>query len=69
MVEVSRAVARRAASIRADAGIGLIDAIVAATAVTEGCSVLVSNDRKFRRLAGEIRYVHLDDHVAGGLDA
>jgi len=57
---VSRDVALRAAKIRAELSLRLPDAIVAATALEAGCSALLANDVKFKRLKG-IAYLHLDD--------
>jgi predicted nucleic acid-binding protein len=65
VVPVSRQVARRAAEIRAAHGLRMVDAIVAATALEEGCTALLGNDRALRRLEGRIAYLHLDDVVDG----
>ena len=65
VVPVSRQVARRAAELRAGHGLRMVDAVVAATALEEGCTALVGNDRASRRLVGQISYVHLDDLVDG----
>lgn len=64
VVPVSRQVARRAAELRR-ARSGMVDAIVAATALEEGCTALVGNDRALRRLEGVLSYVHLEDLVRG----
>lgn len=50
---------------RAGHGLRMVDAIVAATALEEGCTALVGNDRALRRLEGVLSYVHLDDLVRG----
>jgi predicted nucleic acid-binding protein len=60
---VSRAVAREAASFRARYRLSLPDAVVAATASTEGCGALLANDDVFKRLAAPWKYLHLDDYV------
>lgn len=60
---VSRAVASRAAELRADRHLRMVDAIVAATALEEGCTAIVGNDRDFRRLR-ELTYLHVDDLIA-----
>jgi len=59
-VPVSRAIGRSAARLRAQLGLKLVDAVVAATAVSEGCTALVANDSDFRRLE-TLAYIHLDD--------
>lgn len=58
---VSRAVARTAADLRARLRLKLIDAVVAATALEEGCTALVGNDQDFRKLGATLTYVHVDD--------
>jgi predicted nucleic acid-binding protein len=62
-VPVSRPVARRAAELRVEHRLRMVDAIVAATALEEGCTALVGNDLDFRRLRG-LTYLHVDDLVA-----
>lgn len=64
VVAVSRPIAQEAAGLRADFGLSLADAIIVATALAEGCSSLLGNDRRFRRLEKRLTYVHLDDLVA-----
>lgn len=61
---VSREIARRSAQIRAETMLRLPDAIVAATALDAGCSALLGNDSKFRRLKEKIAYLHLDDQAS-----
>lgn len=63
VVPLSRPTAREAARLRSQIGLGLADAVVAATALGVGCTALVGNDRRFRRLEGRLAYVHLDDLV------
>lgn len=63
VVPVTRSTARVAASLRARQRLRLADAVVAATALTAGCTALVGNDRAFRRLDDRLAYVHLDDLV------
>lgn len=60
---VTREAGRAAADLRARHGLGMVDAIVAATAFEEGCTALVGNDDAFRRLAGSLAYLHVDDLV------
>ncbi|GIU98727.1 MAG: hypothetical protein KatS3mg014_0343 [Actinomycetota bacterium] len=64
VVPVSRPVARRAAQLRAEHRLRMVDAIVAATALEHGCTALVGNDRSFRRLEGALTYLHEDDLIA-----
>ena len=52
VVPISKDTLLEAAKLRATQGLKLPDAIHAATAIAEGCSVLVSNDAAFRRLIG-----------------
>ncbi len=63
VVPVTRSTARVAASLRAPQRLGLADAVVAATALTSGCTALVANDPAFRRLDDRLACVHLDDLV------
>lgn len=66
VIDVSRAVARQAASIRAKHRTILPDAIVAATATVTSSSGLLGNDVDFRRIESGWEYLHLDDLVVGG---
>jgi predicted nucleic acid-binding protein len=52
LVPVTTVVAEHAARIRAERNLRLPDAVIAATAVTEGCTHLVANDAKFAQVAG-----------------
>lgn len=63
-VEVSMAVAERAASLRARYNLSTPDAIHVATALHARTDWLVTNDRKLRRVDAEgIRVWLFDDHV------
>ncbi len=64
VVGVDRSTAEDGARVRAEHGLGLVDAIVVATALRSDCTALVGNDADFRRARGQISYVHLDDEVA-----
>lgn len=65
VVDVTRAIARRAAQLRASWELRLADALVAATAVEKECVALVSNDKHFQRLQlPGIAYLHLDAALA-----
>jgi predicted nucleic acid-binding protein len=52
LLAVTPTVLRRAAHIRATHGLKTPDAIHAATALDAGCSMFVTNDAGFRRVAG-----------------
>ncbi|MBI4730352.1 MAG: type II toxin-antitoxin system VapC family toxin [Acidobacteria bacterium] len=66
LADVTRDISREAAQIRAERGLSLGDALIAATAVRTGCSALLSNDEGFRRVDGTLVYLHLDDLIGGG---
>ncbi len=59
VVELTRAIARTAAQIRADRRLSLADATIVATAVHAGCDVLVGNDERCAQRVREIPYVFL----------
>ena len=62
--EVDRAVARLAAGMRARMNLKAPDALIAATAVAEGCDAIIGNDRDFAvRVRQDIPYLRLDDYV------
>ncbi len=61
---VGREIGRLAAHIRSEIGLRLADALIAATAISSGCTALLGNDEKLRRLGDRIEYLHLDDHTA-----
>ena len=61
VVEASRDIARRAAGIRADRGLGLADAMVVATGIEARCTALVGNDKALRRASDLLTYLHVDD--------
>jgi predicted nucleic acid-binding protein len=65
VVSVSREIARNAAALRAAHGLGLADAIVAATALASGCTALMGNDTTLRRLSDQLTYLHLDELTDG----
>ena len=60
---VDRAVAKRAAEVRAASRLRLPDAIVVATAIEERCDVLIGNDGAMSRGVPGIPYLHLDDYI------
>ena len=61
LVDVNREVARRAAQLRAHYNIRPADALQVATALLEGATTFVTNDRKLTRLSQEIGIIVLDD--------
>lgn len=61
--DVTRAVARRAAQLRARYGVRPADALHVATALLRGATAFVTNDRGLTRLAPELDVVILDDFV------
>lgn len=56
-------VAERAAHIRANYNLGMSDALVAGTAVAEGCSHLISNGAAFHKVP-ELRALIVQDFVS-----
>jgi predicted nucleic acid-binding protein len=64
VVAVDRRSARLAARLRAQHGLGLVDAIIVSTALMNGCEAVVSNDGKWRRVT-EVPIVNLDELVEG----
>ena len=52
LVPIARAVLERAAALRAATNLKTPDAIHAATALIEGCTLFVTNDALFRRVPG-----------------
>ena len=60
---VDRPVARAAAEIRARDRLGSPDAIIAATAMVEGCDAIIGNDRAMARRLRGISYLCLDDYT------
>ncbi len=64
IVDIDRDIARRAAQIRATYNLRPADAIHIATALHNGATAWVSNDRQHERLAEEIAVMLLDDYAA-----
>ncbi len=59
-IPVDRAIARRAATVRAELNLPLPDAFIVATAVEAGCDAIVGNDARCARRVTEIPYAYLD---------
>ena len=60
---VDRLIARRTADVRARTKLRTVDAVIAATAVEEGCDAIIGNDSEFARLVVGVPYLYLDDYV------
>ncbi len=63
LVDVTRDVARRAAQLRAKYNLRPADALQVATALINGATIWVSNDKKLKRLESEIEVLILDDFM------
>lgn len=61
---VDRAIARRAADVRARTGLRIPDAIIVATAVEEHCQAIIGNDATMARRVTEMPYLYLEDYVS-----
>lgn len=59
---VSREVSWRAAELRAVSRLGPMDAIIAATAVADGCDAIIGNDSVFAARVQQIPYIYLGDY-------
>ena len=63
VIELGRAIARRAALLRAaHPALRLPDATIIATAIDAGCDLIVGNDAEWSKLK-EVPYVRLDDII------
>jgi predicted nucleic acid-binding protein len=63
LADVTRAVARRAAQLRARYGVRPADALQAATALLNGATTFVTNDRKLVRLTPELNVLILESFI------
>jgi predicted nucleic acid-binding protein len=63
LADVTRAAARRAAQLRARYGVQPADALQAATALLNGATAFVTNDRRLARLAPELNVLVLEGFV------
>ncbi|MGH2593274.1 MAG: type II toxin-antitoxin system VapC family toxin [Anaerolineae bacterium] len=52
LIPIAKTILERAASLRATADLKTPDAIHAATALSQGCALFVTNDPAFRRVLG-----------------
>ena len=60
---VNREVAWRAAELRAVDRLGPMDAIIAATAIAEGCDAIIGNDSVFAAQMRRLPYLYLGDYI------
>lgn len=60
LAPVTRLVILKAASIRATTGLKTPDALIIATAIEQGATLIITNDRQWKRVTG-IEVVCLDD--------
>ncbi len=60
---VDRAIARRAARVRASTRLRAIDAIIVATAIEERCDAIIGNDAAMASQVTGIPYLYLEDYV------
>jgi predicted nucleic acid-binding protein len=65
IMDVNRTIARRAAELRARTRIKGLDALIVASALTQGCRYLIGNDSDVARRVTEIRYTTLNDMLDG----
>ena len=61
---VDRTVSAAAASIRANTGLRLPDALIAATAAVDRCDAIIGNDRAVARHQLGVPYLYLDDYLS-----
>jgi len=64
LIEVTREIARQAAQLRATYNLRPADALQVATTMMNNTTLWISNDKKLRRLEGEIEVVILDDYTS-----
>jgi predicted nucleic acid-binding protein len=64
IADVTRAIARQAARLRAEYNLRPADALQIATALQLGGTALVTNDRQLRRLVGLLDVVLLDEYAS-----
>ena len=66
ILDVDRTIARRAAELRARTRVKGLDALIVATALTQGCRRVFGNDGEVARRVTEVDYVTLDSILEGG---
>jgi predicted nucleic acid-binding protein len=62
VVDVNRAIARRAASLRPVNSISIADAVIMATAIETDCDLVLGNDKRWAAVPG-VPFARLDDIV------
>ena len=62
-VDVTRPIARRAAQLRAKYHVRPVDALLVATALLNGATIWITNDKKLKQAASEIEVAILDDYL------
>ena len=60
---VDRAIARRAADVRARARLTALDAIIVATGLEERCDAIIGNDARIAARSVGIPYLCIDDYI------
>ncbi len=65
VLDVDRTIARRAADLRSHTRIKGLDAIIVATAITQGCRRVIGNDAEVSRRVTGIDYLTIDDMLDG----
>ncbi len=65
VLDVDRTIARRAAELRADTRIKGLDALIVATALTQGCRHVIGNDGEVARRVSVVEYHTLDAMLEG----
>ena len=63
LVDVTREVARRAAQLRANYNLRPADALQVATALVNGATLWISNDKKLKRIEPDMEVIILDDYA------
>jgi predicted nucleic acid-binding protein len=64
LMDVTREVARRAAHLRARHNLRPADALQVATAMVNGATLWISNDKKLKRVEPEIEVIILDEYIS-----
>jgi predicted nucleic acid-binding protein len=63
LVDVTREVARKAAQLRASYNLRPADALQVGTAIVNGATLWVSNDKKLKRLVPDMEVIILDEYI------
>lgn len=65
VLDVDGTIARRAADLRARTRVKGLDALIVATALTQGCRRVIGNDTEVSKRVTELDYVTLDGMLDG----